>query len=640
MAKHQLSFKRIAESVLLFNDIKSRIVQVKAVINVFVILFMFIAASAVLQSGGEWVIESLSIIAFLLLLTWFLNEDTSNIVAGMMLWTVTIYALSKAFYYDGLYDTSLVLYPFVVIFAVFLGGKVMVIPLVLFMVLSYYSISYAVTANIIENKVITDYSIWAKANDMAAMLVLYGLGIFIIASFVKSLVVRLSKEKKLNQAVRLESERRILFDDLTGLPNSEMCKQDISVSVKSHLKKGKIQGFIILHINNFNWINSTLGHEFGDKILVQLGQRLRKLESDKTKVYRTSGTEFTLLSLVPDFEALNEFCHQIIRTTILPLYMAGYDHEMTCSIGVAAAPFDGEDFEELRRKANFAVYKAKMDEPNSYQFYESGMEKDIVRRLNMVKELKRAIENKEFELYYQPKVDLHSNSIVGAEALIRWRRNEALIPPNDFIPVAEESGLIVEIGKWVIETACQQCSKWHQLGFKGLTVAVNISPVQFKRGNLPNHVFRALQRFQLDPCMLELEITESLFVENAEHIKQQIYAMVDKGINFAIDDFGTGYSNLNYLSNFNASTLKIDMSFVRNMLSNKQQQHIVNAIIQMSRAMNLENVAEGVETAEIAVELKAKGCAYGQGYYWAPPLPAKDFIKRLHSQGSRLASAS
>lgn len=169
---------------------------------------------------------------------------------------------------------------------------------------------------------------------------------------------------------------------------------------------------------------------------------------------------------------------------------------------------------------------------------------------------------------------------------------------------------------------------------------MNISPVQFKRGNLPNHVFRALQKFQLDPCMLELEITESLFVENAEHIKQQIYAMVDKGINFAIDDFGTGYSNLNYLSNFNASTLKIDMSFVRNMLANKQQQHIVNAIIQMSRAMNLENVAEGVETAEIAAELKAQGCAYGQGYYWAPPLPARDFIKRLHSQVGRLASAS
>ncbi|XOV80866.1 MAG: putative bifunctional diguanylate cyclase/phosphodiesterase [Aestuariibacter sp.] len=632
MSRQLVSIKRLAESVLLLHDMKSRVAQVKAVINVFIILFLFIVVSDLVQSDGEWVIKSLLIIAFLLALTRFLNSDTSNIVAGMMLWTVTIFALSKAFYYDGLYDTSLLLYPFVVIFAVFLGGKVLVIPLVMFMAASYFAIAYAVETNIIENKVMTPYSIWAKSNDMAAMLVLYGLGIVIISRFVRALVLKLSEEKKRNDVTRKESERRILFDDLTGLPNSEKCKQDISVSLKNHSKKGDIQGFIILHINSFNWINSTLGHDFGDQILIQLAQRLRKLEDDKTWVYRTSGTEFTITTQVPDFESLNEFCHQTIRTTILPLFLAGYDHEMSCSVGVTAAPFDGDNFAELRRKANFAVYKAKQEEPNSYQFYESDMERIIIRRLNMVQELKIAIENNEFELYYQPKVELQSNTIVGAEALIRWHKNGGIVPPNDFIPVAEESGLIVEIGKWVIETACEQCAKWHKLGFKGMTVAVNISPVQFKRGNLPSHVFRALQKFQLDPSMLELEITESLFIDNAEHIKQQIYSMVEKGVNFAIDDFGTGYSNLNYLSNFNASTLKIDMSFVRNMLTNSQQQHIVNAIIKMSRAMNLENVAEGVETAEIAAELKSQGCVYGQGYFWAPPLPNKDFVNKLHTQ--------
>ncbi|MCC2604263.1 putative bifunctional diguanylate cyclase/phosphodiesterase [Planctobacterium marinum] len=635
MSRQLPSVKRVAESILLFNDMKSRISRVVAVNNVFIMLFLFVAVSGLVQSDGAWVIECVLIICFLMALTWFLNTDTSNIVAGMMLWTVAIFALSKAFYFDGLYDSSLVLYPFVVIFAVFLGGKVLVVPLVLFMVASYYAIAYAVAVNIIENKVISQYSIWAKANDMAAMLVLYGLGIFIISNFIKSLVIKLSEETKYNETVRKDSERRILYDDLTGLPNSEKCKQDISVGVKNLSNKGSIQGFVILHINNFNWINSTLGHDFGDQILIKLAKRLRKLENNKTNVYRTSGTEFTLTTRVPDFEALNEFCHQTIRTTILPLFLAGYDHEMTCSLGVTAAPFDGDSFAELRRKANFAVYRAKLDEPNSYQFYESGMEKDILHRLNMVQDLKSALENREFELYYQPKVDLQSNTIVGAEALIRWHKNGAIIPPNTFIPVAEESGLIVEIGKWVIETACEQCSEWHQLGFKGMTVAVNISSVQFKRGNLPNHVFRALQRFKLDPSMLELEITESLFIGNTDHIQQQIYSMVDKGVNFAIDDFGTGYSNLNYLSNFNASTLKIDMSFVRNMLTNLQQQHIVNAIIQMSRTMNLENVAEGVESAEIAAELKSLGCVYGQGYYWSPPLPAKDFVALLNSQARK-----
>ena len=247
-------------------------------------------------------------------------------------------------------------------------------------------------------------------------------------------------------------------------------------------------------------------------------------------------------------------------------------------------------------------------------------------------ELKIAIEQQQFEMYYQPKVDLATNQFVGAEALIRWRKGDTIIYPNEFIPVAEESGLIVEIGRWALETACAECAKWQNDGLKGMTVAVNLSPVQFKRGNLPSHVFRALQKAVLDPNLLELEITESLFIEDAEHIERQIYLMVERGIYFAIDDFGTGYSNLNYLSKFNASSLKIDMSFVRNMEGNIQLQHIVNAIIKMSQVMELENVAEGVENAETAEILKAQGCLYGQGYYWSKPLPAAEFVKLAQAQ--------
>jgi EAL domain-containing protein (putative c-di-GMP-specific phosphodiesterase class I) len=250
----------------------------------------------------------------------------------------------------------------------------------------------------------------------------------------------------------------------------------------------------------------------------------------------------------------------------------------------------------------------------------------------MNQELKTAIKQQEFELYYQPIVNLATNQFVGAEALIRWRKNGILIPPNEFISVAEETGLIVEIGRWVLETACTECAKWQKNGLKGITVAVNLSPLQFKRGNLPNHVFRALQNAKLDPSLLELEITESLFIDDVKNIEQQIFLMVERGIYFAIDDFGTGYSNLNYLSKFNASTLKIDMSFVQGMWGNLQQQHIVNAIIKMSHLMELENVAEGVEDAETAAILKAQGCVYGQGYYWSKPLPAAEFVKLAQSE--------
>lgn len=254
------------------------------------------------------------------------------------------------------------------------------------------------------------------------------------------------------------------------------------------------------------------------------------------------------------------------------------------------------------------------------------MEASITRRINMNTDLRTAIENDQFELYYQPKVELSTNRFVGAEALIRWRKDGKIISPFEFISVAEESGLIVEIGRWALEKACADCATWQTLGLKGLSVAVNLSPVQFKRGNLPNHVFRALQKNQLDPSLLELEITESLFIDDTESIKKQIHLMVQRGVYFAIDDFGTGYSNLNYLSKFNASTLKIDMSFVRHMKDTPQLQHIVNAIIKMSQAMDLENVAEGVEDAETAAALKEKGCTYGQGYYWSKPLPADEFI--------------
>jgi diguanylate cyclase len=634
MLKPASSFKQMAATVLFFQDVKSRVAQVRAVITVFIILFLFISVSDQLHSNGEWVIESLAVIGLLLVLAWLLNGDTSNIVAGMALWTVAIFALSKAFYYDGLYDTTLLLYPFVLIFAVFFGSWALVLPLTLFMVLSFFALAYAVSAEFVVSYLSSDYSVWAKATDMAAIIAVYGLGIVVIARFMKALIAKLSRQKEQNEAARKASERRMLYDDLTALPNSEKCKADIDQHLATSRKNGSILSLISLQVSDFNWINSTLGHDFGNSLLLQLAKRYLKLEDDRTFVYRTGGTEFTIIKQVNDFAALNDFCHQVIRVTTLPLSLYDYDYDVSCWLGIAVAPFDGSHFKELYKKANFAVYKAKEADINSYLFYESEMEESSSRRLAMVRDLKFAIENNEFELYYQPKVELHSNLFVGAEALIRWHKNGVIIPPLEFISVAEHSGLIVEIGKWVIETACQECAKWHELGYPGMTVAVNLSPVQFKRGNLPNHVFRALQKHQLDASMLELEITESLFIEDAANVKQQIHAMVKKGVNFAIDDFGTGYSNLNYLTNFNVSTLKIDMSFVRNMMSNPQQQHIVKAIINMSGAMGLVNVAEGVEDADTAAILMAQGCLYGQGYFWAPPLSSAEFLNRLQRQVS------
>lgn len=629
MFKPVTSFKQVTASVLLFQDVKSRVAQVRAVIGVFIVLFSFIAISEALHPNGAWVIESLVVIVLLFALAWLLNGDTSNIVAGMVLWTVAIFALSKAFYYDGLYDTTLLLYPFVLIFAVFFGSRAMILPLTLFMILSFFALAYAVTAGIVASSISAHYPVWAKAVDMAVVIAIYGLGIMVIARFMKLLISKLSYQKEQNDAARQDSERRMFYDALTGLPNNEKCKTDIDQHLLNSRKSGQIFSFIILHMNDFSWINATLGQEFGNELLTQLSGRFIKLADDKTFVYRTGGAEFTFIKQAEDFSALNDFCHQIIRITTVPLSLSDYDYDVGCWLGVAVAPFDGDSFGDLYQKANFAVYTAKEAELNSYQFYDSEMAALISQRLAMVKDLKLAIKNNEFELYYQPKVDLNTNLVIGAEALIRWNKNGSIIMPNVFIPIAEHSGLIVEIGKWVLDTACEECARWHKLGFAGMTVAVNLSPIQFKRGNLTHHVFRALQNHQLDASMLELEITESLFIDDAAHVKQQIHDMVKKGVNFAIDDFGTGYSNLSYLTQFNVTTLKIDMSFIRNMMKNPQQQHIVNAIIKMSVAMQLINVAEGVEDAATAEALRAQGCLYGQGYFWSEPLPRDQFIHKL-----------
>jgi diguanylate cyclase (GGDEF)-like protein len=622
----------IGSSVLILQDMKSRVGQVQSVIYVFISLFLIMSANAWWQDDTKWLIDSLVVVAFFIGLLTLLTGDTCNIVAGMTLWTVVIFASSKAFYYDGLYDTSLLLYPCVLIFASLLGGKAMIIPLSCYMLVSLYFFAYAISINLVEPKVLTDYSSWAKAMDMSVVLAVYGMGILLISGYIKALIMKLAEQNQRYDVIKENSEKRILFDDLTGLPNAEKCKLDLIELFSDRATDTYTVGFVTLHMNNFNWINSTLGHSFGDQVLNNLAERFAKLQDDHTYVYRTSGIEFTFVKRVPDIAALQDFCHQTIRLTILPLSMSEYDFELNCSLGIAAAPFDGYTFEELNRKASFAVYKAREEEPNSYYFYESEMEASINRRLNMSQDLKVAIEDKQFELYYQPKVHLATNQFVGAEALIRWRKGDTLIYPDEFIGVAEETGLIVEIGRWALEAACAECAKWQKNGLKGLTVAVNLSPLQFKRGNLPNHVFRALQNADLDPSLLELEITESLFIEDTKHIEQQIFLMVERGVYFAIDDFGTGYSNLNYLSKFNASMLKIDMSFVRDMVGNMQLQHIVNAIIKMSHVMNLENVAEGVEDAETAEILKSQGCVYGQGYYWSKPLPAEDFIKLAQAQ--------
>lgn len=337
----------INSSLFLLQDMKSRVGQVQSVIYVFIGLFLIMSGSAWWQGDTKWLIDGLVVVVFFICLLKLLSGDTSNIVAGMTLWTVIIFASSKAFYYDGLYDTSLLLYPCVLIFASLLGGMAMIIPLSCYTLASFYFFAYATSISLIEPKVLTEYSSWAKATDMSVMLAIYGIGIILISDYIKSLALQMAEQRALYDVIKENSEKRILFDELTSLPNAEKCKLDIVELLRNTPKDNYKLGFITLHMNNFNWINSTLGHNFGDKVLNNVAERFVKLQDKQTHVYRTSGIEFTFVKRVPDFATLQDFCHQAIRLAILPFSISEYDFELSCSIGVAVTPFDGQTFEEL-----------------------------------------------------------------------------------------------------------------------------------------------------------------------------------------------------------------------------------------------------------------------------------------------------
>ena len=617
-------------SVLILQDPESRVRQVKAVLSIFLLVLLMLIVNNLLYHSLSQVYAVTAAFLVLVLLNYFITSDTTGIVAGMLLWTILLLASYIAWKNDGLYDTAIMTFPCVLIFAFMLGGRPLLFPLFLFMLTNIYFLAYADEAGILEKNLMIEGSSWAKANNLAVMLLIYGSGIYLVSSYIKRLMKRLSTEISKSKKIEENAQLRLHQDPLTTLPNELVCKQDLEALLQVGHVKEDILGMATLDLKNFQWVNTSLGHDVGNRVICYLADRLNRLMDTKKELYRSSGNEFIILMQAADYEELTNFTHQVLQAVTRPFQIESYDIECAGKIGIAIAPFDGKQYQELRQKSHTALARCKQDDDQNFRFYEVEMEEHVNSRVKLVHELKLALTNNEFELYYQPKVDLESNQIIGAEALIRWHRpGEGLVSPDTFIPIAEESGFISEIGKWALERACEDCQNWHKLGYDNLSIAVNLSPVQFRRGNLPSIVFRAIRQAGLDPNFLELEITESMFIDDSEHIQEQIHQIVNRGISIAIDDFGTGYSNLNYLAKFNATTLKIDMSFVRNMLISTQHLHIVSAIIRMSEVMELECVAEGVEDLVTANKLKQLGCHFGQGYFWSKPLPLNEFVAFL-----------
>jgi diguanylate cyclase (GGDEF)-like protein/PAS domain S-box-containing protein len=442
---------------------------------------------------------------------------------------------------------------------------------------------------------------------------------------------------------RRESEERLIYlahyDALTNLPNRLLFYDRLGHAIALARRNQWIVGVMFIDVDRFKYVNDTLGHAVGDRLLQKVSERLIKAVRSEDTIGRLGGDEFAVvlsnLGAVQDAEAV---AHKIIQSIDDPFQLDGGEVYVTASIGITLYPSDGLDQDTLLKNADLAMYRAKEEGRNTYARYFPDMNRQNAGRLDMQAMLRRALERKEFVVYYQPRVDVQTNHIVGAEALIRWNSPElGFVSPEEFIPIAEETGLIVPIGEWVLRTACAQNAAWQAAGYVPLLMSVNFSARQFREKNLAETIVRVLDETGLEAHYLDLEITESLIMSHANSTLALLQKLHRLGVGFSIDDFGTGYSSLAYLKRFPVQSLKIDKSFVRDLISDADDAAIVSAIVAMAKSLKLKVIAEGVETKGQLDYLSTLYCNEYQGYYFSRPVPAATLVKYLEQQGTAVA---
>ncbi|MDA8383043.1 MAG: EAL domain-containing protein [Betaproteobacteria bacterium] len=437
---------------------------------------------------------------------------------------------------------------------------------------------------------------------------------------------------------RKEAQAQIEFmayhDALTGLPNRLLAKDHMELAMSFAERAHAQVALLFLDLDNFKTINDSLGHPIGDALLKAVSARLGECLRAPDTLARQGGDEFLIvLSDVRDAETITAAAETILERLAKPFDIEGQELSTSLSLGIAVYPDDGTDFETLLRKADTAMYHAKEAGKNTYRFHTEQMNIDAVEHLQMRNGLRKALARGELVLYYQPQINLSTLAVTGVEALIRWNHPErGLIPPKRFIPIAEDSGLIVPIGEWVLREACRQAVAWRQAGLPELTVAVNLSAVQFRHGRLEKSVAQALNESGLAAHRMELELTESILIQDTENALATVRRLKAIGVKLSVDDFGTGYSSLAYLKRFDVDKLKIDQSFVRDMVDDPSDAAIVHAIIQMARSLHLAVIAEGVEDARMLAALREQACDEAQGYHFAEPMPPEALAAYLTSR--------
>ena len=445
-------------------------------------------------------------------------------------------------------------------------------------------------------------------------------------------IVKPFEEKNLHTTIQLALHRHE-YDSLTNLPNRSLLREQLNQVLEKQKELPAMIPVITLSLDRINRINSTLGHDIGDSVLCKVAQRLSNCRENINIVARLEAAEFAIvIQPVTEKQEAAKIAQNILDIVAQPMIVKGSELYLTASIGISLSPSDASDGDQLLKNAYTAMYNSQQQGGNNYQFYMAKVANSSINIFTQETCLRNALKRSEFEVYYEPQIEIKTGKIIGAEALVRWNHPErGRVSPAEFIPMAEEMGLIAPLGEWVLETACRQTKAWQTQGLPPLRVAVNLSARQFEQKNLTERVSQILRETNLDPKCLELELTEGLILQDETAAHQAFTVWRDMGIRIAIDDFGTGYSSLSYPKRFPFDAIKIDKSFIRDIADDRQNAAITIAIIQMAHYMNMTVIAEGVENESELAFLCAHGCDEIQGYFFSPALPRAEFEALLKS---------
>jgi diguanylate cyclase (GGDEF)-like protein len=576
---------------------------------------------------GAWEVASYQVLelACLTLCWWLLKRGRSLDSVALLLWSLTLVVCYLVWTHQGLRDPGMLVLAGILVLAGMLGSGRLVLALVGFMVAVVIGLVVAAAQG--WHLVSPRPPSLGTGLDVALTLAVIGAVSWLTAHDLVKALQRSEEETRKAKAFNARLEYLAHFDELTGLANRAAMRLRFEQAASlAQRNRGRV-ALLYLDLDHFKHINDAMGHPIGDDLLKAMALRFQSVVRRSDTVGRLGGDEFlVLLTDVGDHDALADVAIKLLRQIEAAEPVNGLDMAVTASMGIAVFPQDGQDFDSLLKKADIAMYRAKESGRNTFRFCDAHTNASVVEHVQMVSGIKQALAKGEFVLHYQPQLRLGDGSVIGAEALIRWRHPDlGLVPPLKFIPVAEKSGQIVEIGAWVLKEACAQAAKWRELGLGEVVVSVNVSPVQFRRGDIEAAVVAALQDSGLPAHLLELELTESLFIEDSSGLSESLKRLRAMGVSFSIDDFGTGYSNLGYLRRFDVERLKIDRSFVSRLAEDAHDEAIVRAIIQMAQGLGLRTIAEGVEDQPTMERLSAMGCEQGQGYHWSRPVPPEDF---------------